>query len=89
MTSTSINHPVHVTLKQQKSTYTQKLKKKWFTYTLIKLSSLSTSDEALAVWIPGYTGKAVFMGLWHFSPQLPRLVQKVICKDVFNMHREK
>lgn len=48
------------------------------TYTLIKLSSLSSSDKAFAIRVPGHTGQTVFMGLGHFGPQLPRLVMEGI-----------
>lgn len=51
------------------------------TYTLIKLSPLSSSDEAFAIWIPGHTGQTVFVGLGHFGAQLPRLDTKAIDRD--------
>lgn len=51
------------------------------TYTLIKLSPLSSCNKAFAVGVPRHTGQTVFMGLGHFGPQLPRLVTKGIVKE--------
>lgn len=51
------------------------------TYTLIKLSPLSSCNKAFAIRVPGHTGQTVFMGLGHFGPQLPRLVTKGIVKE--------
>lgn len=48
------------------------------TYTLIKLPPLSSSDEAFAIGVPGHAGQTVFVGLGHFGPQLPRLVNEEI-----------
>lgn len=48
------------------------------THTLIKLSPLSTGDKSFAVWVPGYAGQTVFVGLRHFGPQLPRLATEEI-----------
>lgn len=48
------------------------------THTLIKLSPLSTGDKSFAVWVPGYAGQTVFVGLRHFGPQLPRLAAEKI-----------
>lgn len=48
------------------------------TYTLIKLSPLSSGDEAFAIRVPRHAGQTVFMGLGHFGPQLPRLLIKGI-----------
>lgn len=51
------------------------------TYTLIKLPPLSSSDKAFAIRVPGHTSQTVFMGLGHFGPQLPRLVNKRIDRE--------
>lgn len=58
------------------------------THTLIKLSPLSTGDKSFAVWVPGYAGQTVFVGLRHFGPQLPRLAAEEIGRP-FREERER
>lgn len=43
------------------------------THTLVELASLTASDEAFSVWVPGHAGQTVLMRLTHFCPQLSRL----------------
>lgn len=43
------------------------------THTLVELASLTTGDEAFAIWIPGYAGQAILVRLAHLCSQLPRL----------------
>lgn len=47
------------------------------TYTLIELASLATCDKAFTIWIPGHTGKAIFMRLTHLCTQLPCLWKRI------------
>lgn len=45
------------------------------TYTLVELASLTSGNKTLAIWVPGHTGQAVFMGLAHFGSQFPCLIE--------------
>lgn len=49
-----------------------------YTYALIKLPSLSSCDKTFTIRVPCHSGQTVFMGLRHFGPQLPRLVNTEI-----------
>lgn len=53
------------------------------TYTLVKLPSLSSGDEAFAVRVPGDAGQAVLVRLTHLSPQFSCLTTRRKKMSVF------